>query len=31
MKIKRITLFNIGPYVEENTFDFTISKEKNVV
>ena len=31
MKIKRITLYNIGPYFEENTFDFTISKDKNVV
>lgn len=31
MKIKRITLFNIGPYVEENTFDFTMSKGRNIV
>ncbi len=31
MKIKRITLFNIGPYVEENTFDFTVSKNRNIV
>ena len=31
MKIKRITLFNIGPYVEENTFDFAVSKNRNIV
>lgn len=31
MKIKRITLYNIGPYLEENTFDFSVSKEKNIV
>ena len=31
MKIKRITLFNIGPYIDLNTFDITISKDKNIV
>lgn len=31
MKIKKITLYNIGPYVEENVFDFTLSKDKNIV
>lgn len=31
MKIKRITLFNVGPYVGENTFDFTMSRKKNIV
>lgn len=31
MKIKRITLYNIGPYVEDNNFDFSISKDKNIV
>lgn len=31
MKIKRITLFNIGPYVDMNTFDFSISNNKNIV
>ncbi len=31
MKIKRITLFNIGPYTNENTFDFSIDKKKNIV
>lgn len=31
MKIKSITLFNIGSYVDLNTFDFTIAKEKNIV
>ena len=31
MKIKNIALFNIGPYVDLNTFDFTISKDKNIV
>lgn len=28
MKIKRIQLKNIGPYVNENTFDFDVSKTK---
>ncbi len=31
MKIKSITLFNIGPYVDLNVFDFTISKDKHIV
>lgn len=31
MKIKHITLYNIGPYVKENRFDFTINKQKNIV
>lgn len=31
MKIKKITLFNIGPYVGKNTFDFSIDKQKNIV
>lgn len=31
MKIKSITLYNIGPYVNLNTFDFSISKDKNIV
>ena len=31
MKIKRITLCNVGPYLNENIFDFTLSKEKNIV
>lgn len=32
MKIKRIQLKNIGPYVNENTFDFDVSKaEKRMV
>lgn len=31
MKIKRITLFNIGPYIDLNTFEITIAKNKNIV
>lgn len=31
MKIKRISLYNIGPYVGINTFDFSTSREKNIV
>ena len=31
MKIKRISLYNIGPYVGINTFDFSISRDKNIV
>ncbi len=31
MKIKRISLFNIGPYVDLNTFDITVVKDKNIV
>ncbi len=31
MKIKSITLFNIGPYVNANKFEFTLDKKKNIV
>lgn len=31
MKIKRITLCNVGPYLNENIFDFTLSKDKNII
>lgn len=31
MKIKRISLYNIGPYVGIITFDFSISRDKNIV
>ena len=31
MKIKRITLYNIGPYVGKNTFEFSIDRDKNIV
>ncbi len=31
MKIKRISLFNIGPYIDLNTFDITVVKDKNIV
>ena len=31
MKIKRISLYNIGPYVDFNTFDIDINKEKNLI
>lgn len=31
MKIKNISLYNIGPYVDLNTFDITISKERTIV
>lgn len=31
MKIKRITLYNIGPYLDVNSFDFTVSKDRNIV
>ena len=31
MKIKRITLYNVGPYEGENTFDFVMSRKKNIV
>ena len=31
MKIKRITLYNIGPYLDVNSFDFTASKDRNIV
>lgn len=31
MKVNYITLTNIGPYLGENTYDFTTTKEKNVI
>lgn len=31
MKIKRISLYNIGPYVGINTFDFTVARDQNIV
>lgn len=31
MKIKRIELYNIGPYVGKNVFDLSIKKKKNIV
>lgn len=31
MKIKSISLYNIGPYVDLNTFNITISKEHSIV
>lgn len=32
MKIKTITLYNIGPYIDKNTFDITIKdKKKNII
>lgn len=31
MKIKRIELFNIGPYINKNSFDISISNGKNIV
>lgn len=31
MKIKRITLYNIGPYVGKNTFEFSIDRDKSIV
>lgn len=31
MKIKRIELFNIGPYIEKNEFEISIEKNKNIV
>ena len=31
MKINRITLFNIGPYADINSFELDLSKEKNIV
>lgn len=31
MKIKRITLYNLGPYVGKNTFEFSIDRDKNIV
>ena len=31
MKIKRISLYNIGPYVGINTFDFIVARDQNIV
>ena len=31
MKIKRIELFNIGPYIEKNEFEISIEKNKHIV
>lgn len=31
MRIKRITLYNIGPYIGKNTFEFSIDRDKNIV
>lgn len=31
MKIKRISLYNIGPYLGVNTFDFCVSRDRNIV
>lgn len=31
MKIKRIELYNVGPYLGKNCFDLDLSKEKNIV
>lgn len=31
MKIKKIVLYNIGPYVDVNIFDFSLVKDKNIV
>lgn len=31
MKIKKIELYNIGPYVGKNIFDFSMKKKKNIV
>ncbi len=31
MKINRITLFNIGPYADINSFELDLSKEKNII
>lgn len=31
MKIKRISLYNIGPYIDLNTFDINIDRERNIV
>ena len=31
MKIKKITLYNIGPYIGKNVFDFSIHKDRNIV
>lgn len=31
MKIKKITLYNIGPYVDLNIFNFDLQKDRNIV
>ena len=31
MKIKRISLFNIGPYINLNSFDLDLEKDKNII
>ena len=31
MKIKKIVLFNIGPYLDRNEFDLTMDSKKNIV
>lgn len=31
MKIKRIDLFNLGPYIDKNTFNITCSRGKHIV
>ena len=31
MKIKKIILYNIGPYVDRNVFDLTSNDERNIV
>lgn len=31
MKIRNITLYNIGPYADLNVFDVSLSREKNIV
>lgn len=31
MKINKVELYNIGPYLDKNTFQFTCSKDKHIV
>lgn len=31
MKIKRIVLYNVGPYVDRNVFDLSTDKKRNIV
>lgn len=31
MKIKRIELFNLGPYIDKNTFDINCNRERHIV
>lgn len=31
MRIKRIELFNLGPYIDKNTFDITSTRERHIV